>query len=91
MLLKFDFKYIPRKSIKRRVVSLVDLLTKDYKEEKFRFPYEEVLQPKKYIWMIYFDGFSNQKGFGVDILLVFPEGAHNPISVKLDFKVTGTW
>ena len=37
---------------------------------------------------MYFKGVSNQKGFGVDILLVSPLGAHTPIPVKLDFEVT---
>ena len=38
--------------------------------------------------MVYFDGASNQKGFGVDMPLVLLEGAHIAISIKLDFKVT---
>ena len=38
--------------------------------------------------MIYFDRASNQKGFEVSILLVSPEGAYIPISVKPDFDVT---
>ena len=36
---------------------------------------------------MYFYGDSNKKGFVISILLVFPEWAHIPISVKLDFEV----
>jgi len=50
-------------------------------------PDEEVLQVEEDLWTMYFNGASNHKGFEVGILLVSPEGAHTPISVKLDFEV----
>ena len=36
---------------------------------------------------MYFNGNSNQNGFGVGSLLVSPEEAHTLISIKLDFEV----
>jgi len=65
-----------------------DLPTEDLWEEDFDVPNEEILHVKEDLWMMYFNGASNQKGFRVGILLVLLKGAHIPISVKLDFKVT---
>ena len=36
----------------------------------------------------YFNGASDQKGYGVGIVLVSPKGAHMPIFAKLNFEVT---
>ena len=48
-LLEFDVYYIPKKSIKGRVISyfMVDLLTKDQREESFDFLNEESFRLKK--------------------------------------------
>ena len=37
-------------------------------------------------WWLYFDGGANQSGFGIDILLISPQGDHIPISVRLTFS-----
>ena len=37
-------------------------------------------------WQLYFDGAANQSGFGIDILLILPQGDHIPRSVRLVFS-----
>ncbi|RVW95533.1 Retrovirus-related Pol polyprotein from transposon 297 [Vitis vinifera] len=37
-------------------------------------------------WQLYFDGAANQLGFGIDILLISPQGDHIPRSVRLAFS-----
>ena len=67
---------------------MADLTTEDQREEHFNLLDEEILLVEEDAWMMYFDRASNKKGFGVDILLVSPEGAHIPISVKPNFEIT---
>jgi len=67
MLLELDLPYIPPKSTKERAISnfLADLLIEDQQEKPFDLPDEEVLRVEEDIWVMYFDGTSNQKGFEV--------------------------
>ena len=37
-------------------------------------------------WRLYFDGATNQSGFGIGILLISPQGDHIPISIRLTFS-----
>ncbi|RVW92545.1 hypothetical protein CK203_039365 [Vitis vinifera] len=37
-------------------------------------------------WRLYFDGATNQSGFGIGILLISPQGDHIPRSVRLAFS-----
>ncbi|RVW37749.1 hypothetical protein CK203_100849 [Vitis vinifera] len=37
-------------------------------------------------WQLYFDGAANQLGFGIDILLISPQGDHIPRLVRLAFS-----
>ena len=46
------------------------------------------MQTTENIWQLYFDGASNQNGFGVGILIVAPDDAHIPLAFKLCFEVT---
>ena len=39
-------------------------------------------------WKLYFDGAVNNKGAGLGVILVTPEGKTIPMAKKLDFKVT---
>ena len=39
-------------------------------------------------WKLYFDGAVNNKGAGLGVILVTPEGETIPMTKKLDFKVT---
>ncbi|XP_058217815.1 uncharacterized protein LOC131328871 [Rhododendron vialii] len=40
------------------------------------------------IWKLYFDGAVNQKGFGIGLLLIAPDGSHISLAFKLNFEVT---
>ena len=72
MLSEFDLRYIPQKAIKGRVIT--DLPTEDQNEETFDFPNEEVIQVEENVWIIYIDGASNQKGFGIGIFWLSQNG-----------------
>ncbi|RVW66637.1 hypothetical protein CK203_063596 [Vitis vinifera] len=37
-------------------------------------------------WKLYFDSATNQSGFGIDILLISPQGDHIPKSIRLAFS-----
>ena len=36
-------------------------------------------------WQLYFDGATNQLGFGIGFLLISPQGDHIPRSIRLAF------
>ena len=42
-------------------------------------------------WKLYFDGAVNNKGAGLGVILVTPEGETIPMAKKLEFKVTIIW
>ena len=90
MLAEFELKYIPEKSMKGKVISdfLAQHPIQTSHAETTHLPDEEILMTQDDKWVMYFDGASNKKGCGVGVLLISPEGAHTPISVKLDFEVT---
>ncbi|KAH7848295.1 hypothetical protein Vadar_000864 [Vaccinium darrowii] len=90
MLAEFDIKYITRKSVKGKAVAefLADHPVEGPEDIEFEFPYENVMTATNDVWMLYFDGAANQKGFGIGVLLVSPEGSHIPLAFKLNFEVT---
>ena len=50
------------------------------------FPDEQFVSMTSIIgWLLYFDGATNQLGFGIGILLISPQGDHIPRSVRLVF------
>ncbi|XP_074299813.1 uncharacterized protein LOC141630983 [Silene latifolia] len=55
--------------------------------QAYNFPDEEIFVIDDEAWQLFFDGASNQKGYGIRVLLISPDGAHIPLSVKLDFSV----
>jgi len=67
-----------QKLIKERVV--LDFFTKPTnkrsKGRSFNFSNESVLKMEEDIWIMYFDGALNHRGFGGGILLISAEGAH---------------
>ncbi|XP_074301269.1 uncharacterized protein LOC141632640 [Silene latifolia] len=78
------------KSIKGKAVSdyLAEFPVQEEKKEAYNFPDEEILVTNDESWELYFDGASNQMGYGIGVLLISPDEAHTPLSVKLDFSVT---
>ena len=52
------------------------------------FPDEQFVSMTSIIgWQLYFDGATNQSGFGIGILLISPQGDHIPRSIRLVFSV----
>ena len=90
MLAEFELKYITRKSVKGRAVAefLADQPVEGPEDVEFRFPDEEVFTVNEDAWVLYFDGAANQKGYGIGVLLIAPDGSHIPLSFKLNFDVT---
>ena len=91
----FDIKYMPHTSIKGQV--LADLVV------KFTKPQVEGLNPVKSMdgelvgaisqhglppWEVYVDGTSNQKGSGVELVLISPKKVIIEKSLRLDFLAT---
>jgi hypothetical protein len=90
LLVEFDLTYVAKNTIKRRLIAEhcaghpvgEDVLDDD-------FPDEDILNVEERItWKMYFDGASNQHGYGVGVLLIAPDGVHIPLSAKLNFVVT---
>ncbi|XP_074299476.1 uncharacterized protein LOC141630586 [Silene latifolia] len=90
MLAEFDLTFMALKSIKGKAISnyLADFPVSEDQQEAYNFPDEEIFVIDDEAWQLFFDGASNQKGYGIGVLLISPYGAHTPLSVKLDFSVT---
>ncbi|XP_058217342.1 uncharacterized protein LOC131328412 [Rhododendron vialii] len=90
LLVEFDLKYMTRKSMKEMVVAefLANHPVTEAEAEDFMFPEEDILFLLGDTWQLYFDGASIQCGYGIGILLVFPNDSHIPLSYKLRFEVT---
>ncbi|XP_058217334.1 uncharacterized protein LOC131328405 [Rhododendron vialii] len=78
------------KSIKGRAVAdfLADYPVERGEDAEFKFLDEDVMTLTEDVWKLYFDGAANQKGFGIDVLLIAPDGSHIPLAFKLNFEVT---
>ena len=55
---------------------------------EYLFPNEDILQIEEEPWTMYFDGASNQYGYGIGVLLIAPDDSHIPLAFKLRFKVS---
>ena len=91
----FDIKYMPRSSIKGQI--LADLVA------EFAELFVETITEKKDMdeklvgtisvggtlhWKVYVDGAANQRGSGVGIVLISPDGAAIEKSLRLGFSAT---
>ncbi|KAH7852233.1 hypothetical protein Vadar_022301 [Vaccinium darrowii] len=87
---EFDMKYVTRKSVKGRAVAefLADHPVEGPEDVGFEFLNENVMTTANDVWLLYFDGAANKKGFRIGILLISPEGSHIPLAFKLNFEVT---
>ena len=90
MVAEFNIKYITTKSVKGRAMAdyLSDLAIEFGEERDFLFPDEGMMEIKKNIWKMYFNGVANQKGYEVGIILIAPGGAHTPLAIKLKYTST---
>ena len=89
LLVKFDLKYMARKTIKGSIVSYFcakNLMEGEDGREDFLD--EGILDVELRAWKMYFDGTLNQYGNGIGVLLITPEGSHIPLAVKLNFEAT---
>ena len=87
---EFELRYVTRKSVKGKAVAefLADHPVEGPEDTEFEFPDEDVMTVAEEAWVLYFDGAANQKGYGIGVLLIAPNGSHIPLSFKLNFDVT---
>ena len=52
---------------------------------EYLFPDEAILKVEEETWMMYFDGASNQYGFGIGELLIEPDTSRVPLAFTLGF------
>ena len=89
LLTKFDIHYVTQKLVKGSIVvdHLASLPISDDRSVDDDFPDEQIVSMTSITgWRLYFDGATNQSGFGIGILLISPQGDHIPRSVRLAFS-----
>ena len=89
LLVKFDLKYVSRKTIKGSAI--LDFCAENpIKGEGNRedFPDENILNIKLGAWKMYFDGAVNQYENGIGLLLITLNKSYIPLAVKLNFEAT---
>ena len=91
----FDIKYMPRTSIKGQVLAdlVVELAESPLKEEREKHNMDEksvgmVSLQETLSWKVYVDGVANQKGFGVELVVISPEKIIIENSLRLGFSAT---
>ena len=57
-------------------------------EWELEFPNEHLGLIEVQTWTMYFDGAVNNKGAGIGVILISPEGETIPIAKRLEFEVT---
>ena len=90
LLTEFDIQYITIKVIKGRAVAEFMALNAVGGEEQYNLEFldENLALIEYYEWKLYFNGAMNNRGAGLGVILVTPEGETIPMAKKLDFKVT---
>ncbi|PKI70850.1 hypothetical protein CRG98_008741 [Punica granatum] len=93
-LTEYDIEYVSRTSVKGQAIAdhlaefpIVDdtPITSDFPDEGILQMNDEEETPG---WKMYFDGAVNSTGSGIGAVLIFPEGRHFPVVVKIDFPCT---
>ena len=88
LLTEFDIQYVSQKSIKGSIIidHFASLPTSKDRPVDDDFPKKEFVAMTSLLgWCMYFDGTTNQSGYGIGILLVSPQGDHILRSVRLGF------
>ena len=95
MLGAFDIKYLPQTAIKGQVLADLEVEFTEGAEgsraEEDGIPGMEVLlvsTPYLPLWKLYMDGVTNQKSFGIGIVLVSPKKITMEKSLRLGFLAT---
>ncbi|XP_050214889.1 uncharacterized protein LOC126665987 [Mercurialis annua] len=85
-----SYQYVNKKLIKGRAVAefLAPHPIENDEPWDFKFPDEGLAAISVQGWTMYFDGADNQKGAGVGVLPITPEGEHIPLAKKLNFELT---
>ena len=86
LLTEFDIQYVTHKSVKGSIVVdyLASLPLSDDRPIDDDFPNKQFFSMTSITgWQLYFDGATNQSGFGIGILLISPQCDHIPKSVRL--------
>ncbi|XP_058181223.1 uncharacterized protein LOC131299658 [Rhododendron vialii] len=88
LLVEFDLKYMAKKSVKGRVVAefLADHPVTEAEAEDFMIPDKDILFLLDDTWQLYFDGASNQFGYGIGVLLVSPKRFSYPSVIQTKVK-----
>ena len=89
ILTEFDIQYMTQKSVKGSIIAdhLASFPVFDDRPINDDFPDKQFVSMTNITgWQLYFDGATNQSGFGIGILLISPQGDHIPISVRLVFS-----
>ena len=95
ILRAFDIKYMPRTSIKGQVLAdlvaefaepPIETLTEQHGREGKPVGMASASKPP--CWKVYVDGIANQRGFGVGLVLITPEGATIEKSLRLGLRTT---
>ena len=89
-IFEFELKYMTRKSVKGRAVAkfLADHPVDGDEAIEYLFLDEAILHVEEETWTMYFDGVSNQYGYGIGVLLIAPNNSLIPLAFKLRFKVS---
>ena len=76
-----------RKSVKGRAVAefLANHPVKGDEVVEYLFPNEAILYVEEETWTMYFDGVSNQYGYGIGVLLIAPDNSCIPLAFKLSW------
>ena len=85
---EFDIQYVTQQSVKGSIVAdhLASLPVSNDRSIDDDFPDEQFVSVASISgWRLYFDGATNQSGFGISILLISPQGDHIPRSIRLAF------
>ena len=90
LLTKFDIEYIMTKVIKGIAVAefLALNAVEGAEQWNLEFTDENLALIECHKWKLYFDGAVNNRGTGLGVILITPEGETIPMAKKLDFKVT---
>ena len=91
----FDIKYMPCTSIKGQVLAdlVVELAESPLKEEREKHNMDEKLVgmvslQETLSWKVYVDGVANQRGSGVELVVISPEKIIIENSLRLGFSAT---
>ena len=90
LLTEFDIDYVAKKVVKGRAVAdfLAQNPVDDRQEWELEFPYKDLGVIEVQRWKMYFDGAVNNRGAGIEVILITPGGEMIPMVKRLEYEVT---